>query len=48
MGRRSRQVYECYWDAIERQDIVGLMEQYAEDAILVTLEGAFLGRKAIQ
>ena len=47
MTRSTREVYESHQEAIEKLNFEHLAGDYAEDAVLVTIDGAFLGREAI-
>ena len=44
---QSHEVYNSHKEAIETLDFEKLGGDYAEDAILVTLDGSFTGREAI-
>ena len=48
MSRTPQQVFQSHREAVEQLSIPSLMEDYAEDAILITLDEAFIGRNAIQ
>lgn len=47
MTRSTQEVYNSHKEAIETLDFEKLGGDYAEDAILVTLDGSFTGREAI-
>lgn len=45
--RTTEEVFESHREAIETLDFEKLAGDYAEDAILVTIDGSFNGREAI-
>ena len=47
MTRTTEEVFNSHREAIETLDFEKLAADYAEDAVLVTLEGSFVGREAI-
>jgi len=47
MTRTTQEVFDSHKEAIETLNIEKLMADYAEDAVLVTLDGAFYGKDAI-
>ena len=47
MTRSTQEVFDSHRDAIEASDFEKLAADYAEDAILGTLDGSFIGRDAI-
>ena len=47
MARTTQEVFDSHQQAIETLDFEKLAADYAEDAILVTLDGSFVGREAI-
>ena len=47
MTRSTQEVFDSHREAIETLDLEQLAADYAEDAVLVTLDGSFKGRKAI-
>jgi ketosteroid isomerase-like protein len=48
MARSTQQVFEDHGMAIASGDMDKLMADYAEDAILLTLDGCCVGKEAIQ
>lgn len=48
MTRTTQQVFDSHREAIETGDMEKLMGDYADDAVLLTLDGAFVGKEAIQ
>jgi ketosteroid isomerase-like protein len=48
MARTTEQVFHDHVLALERGDLHALMADYAEDAVLVTMDGVYVGREAIQ
>ena len=48
MTRTTQQVFDSHREAIETGDMEKLMADYADDAILLTLYGAFVGKENIQ
>lgn len=47
MTRSTEEVFQSHKEALETLDFAKLGADYAEDAILVTLNGTFAGREAI-
>ena len=47
MSRTTQEVFESHQEAIEKGDFEQLAGDYAEDAVLITLDGAFQGREMI-
>jgi uncharacterized protein (TIGR02246 family) len=47
MTRTTQEVFDSHREAIETLDLEKLAADYAEDAVLVTLDGSFKGREAI-
>lgn len=47
MTRSTREVFESHKEAIETMNIEQLAGDYAEEAILVTIDGSFVGKEAI-
>ncbi|MFQ5923261.1 MAG: nuclear transport factor 2 family protein [Anaerolineales bacterium] len=47
MTRSTQEVFDSHREAIETGDFEKLAGDYAEDAILVTLDGTYTGREAI-
>jgi uncharacterized protein (TIGR02246 family) len=47
MTRSTQEVFDSHREAIETGDFEKLAADYAEDAVLVTLDGSFIGREAI-
>ena len=47
LTRTTEEVYNSHREAVETMDLEKLMADYAEDAVLVTLDGSFVGREAI-
>ena len=45
--RTTEEVFNSHREAVETMDLEKLMADYAEDAIMVTLDGSFVGREAI-
>ena len=45
--RSTREVYDSHQEALETLDFEQLAGDYAENAIMVTIDGAFIGRDAI-
>jgi hypothetical protein len=48
MVRTTQQVFDHHKAAIQSGDLALLVADYADDAILLTLDGAFVGKEAIQ
>jgi ketosteroid isomerase-like protein len=48
MARSTEQVYEHHMKALLGGDFVALMADYADDAVLLTMDGANVGKSAIQ
>ena len=47
MTRSTREVFDSHQEALETLNFEKLAGDYAEDATLVTIDGAFVGRDAI-
>lgn len=47
MTRTTEEVFNSHREAIETVDFEKLAADYAEDAVMVTLDGSFIGREAI-
>ena len=47
MTRPTQEVFDSHREAIETSNFEKLAADYAEDAILVTMDGSFIGRDAI-
>jgi ketosteroid isomerase-like protein len=47
MTRSTREVFESHREAIDNKDAEQLAGDYADDAILVTIDGSFIGKEAI-
>jgi ketosteroid isomerase-like protein len=47
MSRTIQEVFESHREAIEKGDIEQLAGDYAEDAVMITLDGAFQDREMI-
>ena len=47
MTRSTQEVFNSHQEAIETLDFEKLAADYAQDAILVTIDGSFVGREAI-
>ena len=45
--RTTQEVFESHREAIEKLDLQQLGGDYAEDAVLLTIDGSFTGREAI-
>jgi ketosteroid isomerase-like protein len=48
MARTTQQVFDAHREAFEPINLEKLMADYADDAILLTLDDAFVGKEAIQ
>jgi ketosteroid isomerase-like protein len=48
MARSTEQVFEDHKNAILNADFPQLMADYADDSVLMTMDGAFVGKEAIQ
>jgi ketosteroid isomerase-like protein len=48
MARSTEQVYQDHMSALLGGDIHALMADYADDAVLMTMQGASVGKTAIQ
>ena len=46
--RTTEEVFQSHREAVETLDIEKLMADYAEDAVMVTLDGTIYGKEAIQ
>ena len=47
MSRSTREVFDSHQEALETGNFEQLASDYAEDAMLVTMDGSFVGRVAI-
>ena len=47
MARSTKQVFDDHMAAVEDGDISKIMADYADDAIVITPDGALVGRQAI-
>ena len=47
MTRTTQEVFDSHREAIETLDFEKLAGDYAEDAVMVTLDGSFVGRDEI-
>lgn len=47
MTRSTREVFDSHQEAIETLNFEQLAGDYAEDSVLVTIDGSFIGREAI-
>jgi ketosteroid isomerase-like protein len=47
MTRTTQQVFDSHRDAIETGDFERLIADYADDANLLTLDGAFVGKEGV-
>jgi hypothetical protein len=48
MARSTEQVFEDHKNAVLNGDLVKLIADYADDAVLMTTDGTFVGQEAIQ
>ena len=48
MGRSTTEVFEHHKNAILKADFPEILADYANDAVLLTMDGAFVGVEAIQ
>jgi len=48
MARTTQQVFDAHQKAFEAGDLEKLIADYADDAILLTMDGAAVGTEAIQ
>jgi ketosteroid isomerase-like protein len=48
MARTTQQVFDAHKQAILNADFPNLLADYANDAVLMTMDGAFVGKEAIQ
>ena len=48
MARTIQQVFDAHQKAFEAGDLERLMADYADDAILLTMDGAAVGKEGIQ
>lgn len=48
MARSTQQVFDHHIAALESADVSEIMADYADDAMVVTLDGAVVGKEAIQ
>jgi hypothetical protein len=47
-GRTTGQVFQAHVSAVHSGDVQQVMADYADDALLVTVDGAYVGKDAIQ
>lgn len=47
MSRTAQEVFDSHREALEKGDFEQLAADYAEDAVMVTMDGAFVGRETI-
>lgn len=48
MARTSQEIFEHHVSALGAGDVDGVLEDYAEDALLITPQGAMRGKAAIR
>jgi len=48
MTRTTEQVFQAHVNAVQSGDSQRVMADYADDALLMTVDGAFVGKAAIQ
>ena len=48
MARSTEQIYQHHMNALANGDFPALIADYADDAVLMTMEGAHVGKDAIQ
>ena len=48
MGRSTQEVFDHHQSAFNPPNLEKLMEDYADDAILLTLDGEFVGKEGIR
>jgi uncharacterized protein (TIGR02246 family) len=48
MARSTEQVFQDHMAALASADMTKLMADYADDAVLLLLDGSFVGKEAIQ
>ena len=48
MARSTQQVFNDHMDALARGDMPALMADYADDAVMLTIDQAYVGKAAIQ
>ncbi len=48
MARSTEQIYQHHMDALTNGDFPAFIADYADDAVLMTMEGAHAGKDAIQ
>ncbi len=48
MARTTQQVFQAHVSAVQSGDIQQVIADYADDALLMTVDGAFVGKEAIQ
>jgi len=48
MARSTEQIFQDHVGAFIRNDLQGVMADYADDAVLMTMEGVSVGKAAIQ
>jgi len=47
MTRAAQEILEAHLQALAKADVAAVLEDYREDAVLLTLDGALRGREAI-
>jgi ketosteroid isomerase-like protein len=48
MARTTEQVFQAHVNAVMTGDVRKVLADYADDAILMTVDGAFVGKAALQ
>jgi ketosteroid isomerase-like protein len=48
MARSTEQIYQHHMNALANGDFPAFIADYADDAVLMTMEGAHVGKNAIQ
>jgi ketosteroid isomerase-like protein len=48
MARTTEQVFQAHVSAVQSGDVQQVMADYADDAIVMTVDGAFVGKAAIR
>jgi hypothetical protein len=48
MARSTEQVFQHHSTSLDSGDLAALMADYADDAVLMTMDGAHVGKAAIQ
>ena len=48
MARSTEQIYQHHMNALTNGDLTAFIADYADDAVLMTMEGAHVGKDAIQ